>query len=117
MKKSLLAASIASVLLSIRGRVPPVEEQAGLRKVEPPEFLYMRVYDSQLHVARTKGLKAEGGRYWLWCNVTKLRMSSVRTGYTVLTVEAQDMHRAGHEFWLASDGSYTTRHIPSEFIQ
>lgn len=119
MKKSLLLASLHNAYLAFTEatRKPYPEELAGLREVPPPEYLYVRVPETDLHDIYQNGLDASGGRYWLWCNVTRSSRATTLPATRLLTIEAQSMHEAGHKFWLAKDGSYTTHKIPSVFIQ
>lgn len=117
MKKSLLALHIGAVLASFFTKREP-EAEAGLKLVEPPEFLYVHVSEADMRLGYTEGWSRDNGHYWLWCNVTRARQRRVACSHsTILTIEAQEMHKAGHKFWLSSDGSYGVREMPAQFIQ
>ncbi|MBP2321833.1 putative RNA 2'-phosphotransferase [Kibdelosporangium banguiense] len=91
----------------------------GLTVQRPPEVLYHGTVAANLDAIRADGLKPMGRHdVHLSSDVdTARRVGSRRGKPVVLTVQAEAMHQAGHEFRLSDNGVWLVAEVPPRFLQ
>lgn len=99
-----------------QGHSVPVE--LGYAFAVPPELLFHGTIDKFLSSIRAGGLrKGERHHMHLSENEETARKVGARRGRPViLVIRAGDMQRAGHTFFLSSNGVWLVDHVPAEFL-
>ena len=100
-----------------QGHTVPVN--LGLAPVEPPAVLYHGTVSRSLPGIRADGIQARG-RTHVHLSVDVVTATSVgarRGDPVILAIDAEGMHRCGHEFYLAANGVWLTAHVPPEFVR
>jgi putative RNA 2'-phosphotransferase len=95
-----------------------IEVDLDLPPAEPPELLYHGTASRFLDSIRSQGLRA-GSRQHVHLSSDAKTATKVgqRHGQpVVLLVRAQDMHAAGHAFFLSANGVWLTEHVPVEYL-
>jgi putative RNA 2'-phosphotransferase len=95
-----------------------VEVDLALLPTEPPEFLYHGTASHNVESIRRSGLHS-GNRQHV--HLSKDIETAVKVGQrhgvpVVLTVRANEMHSAGHKFYLAQNGVWLADAVPIEFL-
>jgi len=100
-----------------QGHTVPVD--LGLAPVEPPAVLYHGTVAGSLPGIRAEGIEPRGRTHvHLSTDVPTATSVGARRGDpVVLAIDAEGMHRLGHEFFLAANGVWLTDHVPPEFIR
>lgn len=95
-----------------------VEVDLGLTTKRPPEVLYHGTVAANLDTIRAEGLKPMGRHdVHLSSDVdTAERVGSRRGKPIVLTVQAEAMYQAGHEFRLSDNGVWLVAQVPPQFL-
>jgi putative RNA 2'-phosphotransferase len=90
----------------------------GLKRIEPPEFLYHGTAKRLVEIIRRDGLHARGRNFvHLSPDEETAKQVGARHGKpVVLVVHARRMHRDGHAFHLSEGGIWLTRWVPAEYI-
>ena len=85
----------------------------------PPELLYHGTATRFLDLIKAGGLQKMQRHHVHLADETKTTMQvGARHGKPVLlTIQAAEMHRAGHVFYHATNGVWLVDHVPAEFIQ
>jgi putative RNA 2'-phosphotransferase len=98
------------------GHSIPVE--LGLRRVEPPEFLYHGTARRVLEIIRRDGLHARGRNFVHLSpdQETAMQVGARHGKPVVLLVHARRMHQDGHAFYLSEGGTWLTRWVPAQYI-
>ena len=95
-----------------------VEVDLGYEAQIPPALLYHGTVARFLPAIKAQGL-LKGDRYHvhLSADVATARQVGARRGAPViLVVQAGEMHRGGHEFFLSANGVWLTEHVPTSHI-
>lgn len=95
-----------------------VDVDLGYAPAAPPERLYHGTVAEALPAIRATGLsKMARHDVHLSPDVATARAVGGRRGKPViLAIRAGDMHRAGHEFRVSTNGVWLTDHVPPEFL-
>jgi len=90
----------------------------NLTAVAPPDQLFHGTVEQFLESIRTRGLcKRSRNHVHLSSSNDIARQIGARRGTPViLTIDANLMHSAGHEFFLSANNVWLTESVPSEFI-
>lgn len=101
---------------ALQGHSIPVD--LGLSPTPPPQLLYHGTVARFLPGIRRDGLH-RGSRTHV--HLSPDRQTAIRVGQrrgrpVVLTIRAQEMHRAGHTFLRAANGVWLTTHVPPHYI-
>jgi putative RNA 2'-phosphotransferase len=85
----------------------------------PPEVLYHGTADRFLDSIQAQGL-VRGRRHHV--HLSRERATALQVGQRhgrplVLTVAADEMHRAGLEFFVSANGVWLTAHVPSRYLK
>lgn len=87
--------------------------------VEPPEFLFHGTAVQNIDAIKKSGI-VKGSRHHV--HLSSERETAINVGQrhgkpVVLTIYAQKMHEAGHEFFVSENGVWLTDIVPVEFIE
>lgn len=96
-----------------------VSVDLNLQPVQPPEFLYHGTVGRFLDSIRSQGL-VRGKRHHVHLSpdeATARKVGSRRGKPVILTIEADRMHAAGHQFFCSANGVWLTDRVPSEFVR
>ncbi|MEM8882658.1 MAG: RNA 2'-phosphotransferase [Planctomycetota bacterium] len=91
----------------------------GLTAVAPPPELFHGTAERHLASIRASGLHPRDRDYvHLSEDVATARQVGTRHGKpVVLRIDTERMAESGHEFFVADNGVWLTRHVPAEFIE
>lgn len=95
-----------------------IEVDLQLLPVAPPELLYHGTVERFLDSIRSTGL-TKGERHHVHLSVdirTAEKVGARRGRPVILTVRAGEMHRAGQEFFVTSNGVWLTESVPAEYL-
>lgn len=90
-----------------------------LEPVIPPKLLYHGTVERFLDSIRAQGL-VRGSRHHVHLSpdeATARKVGSRRGKPIILTVEAAQMHEAGHQFFRSANNVWLTEKVPVEFLQ
>jgi len=95
-----------------------VEVDLGYEPHIPPALLYHGTIARFLPAIRQQGLlKGDRHHVHLSADEATARQVGARRGMpVVLVVQAGEMHRGGHEFFLSANGVWLTEHVPTSHI-
>jgi putative RNA 2'-phosphotransferase len=96
-----------------------VEIDLGLKPLEPPVRLYHGTIPDYIPSILSKGL-IKGSRQHVHLSEdrdTAKTVGSRRGTPVLLTILAQDMRRAGYEFYRSTNGVWLTDHVPPDFLR
>jgi len=91
----------------------------ALEEIKPPEILYHGTVEKYLTAIEQSGLQ-KMNRQYVHLSATKDTATSVgsrRGKPIILEVEALNMYRAGHKFYLSANSVWLTDNVPWEFIE
>jgi putative RNA 2'-phosphotransferase len=96
-----------------------IEVDLGYEAAEPPEMLFHGTYDKVLPSIWKQGLlRMQRTHVHLSSQERVARDVGARRGRPViLRVKAGEMQRAGHQFYLASNGVWLTETVPPEYLE
>ena len=96
-----------------------VEVDLAYEAQAPPEFLYHGTASRFLDAIRSIGLQKMGRHHVHLSPETKMTMAvGARHGQPVLlTIKAGEMHRAGHVFFLSTNGVWLVDEVPVSYLQ
>lgn len=99
-----------------QGHSVPVELE--LKPMTPPALLYHGTHPAALASIRQGGLKAmQRHHVHLSADTETARKVGARRGQPViLTIQAAQMHAAGHVFYRSENGVWLVEHVPPEFL-
>lgn len=85
----------------------------------PPAVLYHGTFPAALPAIRAAGLKAMNRHHvHLSPDVATAKQVGARRGPpVVLTIQAGQMHAAGHLFYVSANGVWLSEHVPPEFVE
>ena len=95
-----------------------VEIDLGYEPQTPPALLYHGTVARFLPNIKAQGLlKGDRHHVHLSADEATARQVGARRGMpVVLVVQAGEMHRGGHEFFLSANGVWLTEHVPTSHI-
>jgi len=99
-----------------QGHSVPVD--LGYAREVPPELLYHGTAEKFISSIRVQGL-LKGKRHHVHLSTDPImagKVGSRRGASVILTVQAGAMHRAGHEFFISTNGVWLTERVPAEFL-
>jgi len=85
----------------------------------PPDFLYHGTVERFLASIESQGL-LKGRRHHVHLSIdvaTAIKVGARRGKPIILTVEAAEMHRAGHTFFVSTNGVWLTDSVPPQFLR
>jgi putative RNA 2'-phosphotransferase len=96
-----------------------VEVDLALAPQTPPDVLYHGTVDRFLESIRTTGLeKRDRHHVHLSANVETAEKVGQRRGKPVLLrIQADQMHRDGHAFFISNNGVWLVDHVPAKYIE
>lgn len=99
-----------------QGHSIPVD--VGLQPATPPRFLYHGTATRFLDSIHAEGITRQTRQYvHLSPDIATAQKVGARHGKCiVLTVRAEEMHQAGHSFWLSENNVWLCQHVPTQFI-
>jgi putative RNA 2'-phosphotransferase len=95
-----------------------VEVELGYEPATPPSVLYHGTATHNLDSILQQGL-LKGRRNYVHLSTNKQTMIQVAMGHgkpVVLAVQADQMHAAGHEFFITGNNVWLTEHVPPKYI-
>ena len=95
-----------------------VEVELGYAPAEPPEFLFHGTPESVVPAIQKSGLK-KMARHHVHLHVdgkTSREVGARRGKPVLLIVRSQQMHQAGHLFYVTSNDVWLTDEVPPQFI-
>jgi putative RNA 2'-phosphotransferase len=96
-----------------------VEVELAYQPSVPPEILYHGTADRFLDSIQQKGL-IKGNRHHVHLSIdveTAINVGQRHGRPLVFCVLAGEMHRAGHKFFVSTNGVWLADHIPANFLQ
>lgn len=95
-----------------------IQVELGLQPVEPPEFLFHGTATRFIDTILQEGLQKRSRQHvHLSIDVETATTVGTRHGKpVVLTIRAQEMRAAGHQFYLSDNQVWLTEHVPAGFI-
>jgi putative RNA 2'-phosphotransferase len=96
-----------------------VEVDLEYEPKSPPEVLYHGTPEQFVASIRAQGL-LKGSRHHVHLSMdvaTAMKVGERRGKPVVLRVKAAEMQRAGHSFYLSTNGVWLTDHVPARFIE
>jgi putative RNA 2'-phosphotransferase len=96
-----------------------VKIDLGLKRAEPPAFLYHGTVERFLGSIRAEGLK-KMKRHHVHLSTDRATAENVggrRGEAVVLTIDAGQMHVDGFEFFLSDNGVWLVDQVPAEYIK
>lgn len=99
-----------------QGHSVPVDVE--LPETEPPEILYHGTAERFADSIRAEGLRPMGRLYvHLSKDIQTAGAVGKRHGKPhIFAVQAGEMARQGHTFWLSANGVWLTKHVPPVFL-
>jgi putative RNA 2'-phosphotransferase len=91
----------------------------GYEVKEPPEFLYHGTVARFIEAVRAEGLK-KGQRHDVHLSAdreTACQVGRRRGEPIILRIRSREMHQAGYQFRLSTNGVWLTDHIPLPYIE
>lgn len=90
----------------------------ALKPEVPPKELFHGTADRNLESIQTRGvLSGQRQQVHLSCDhETAIKVGSRHGKPIVLSINAEAMHEAGHEFFLSENGVWLTDRVPPEFV-
>jgi putative RNA 2'-phosphotransferase len=94
------------------------EVDLQLAPVRPPKFLYHGTVDKFIPLIQESGLKKMNRQHvHLSSTVETASTVGARRGKPViLSVQAEEMHESGHQFYLSKNNVWLTDNVPWKFI-
>ena len=95
-----------------------VEVELGYEPQVPPEILYHGTVEKFLPSIRTQGL-IKGERHHVHLSAdrpTAIKVGERRGKPVILTIKADEMHRAGHVFFRSANGVWLVDTVPAAFL-
>jgi len=99
-----------------QGHSIPVE--LGLKPTAPPSILYHGTARRRIGSIREKGL-LPGSREHVHLSPDPLAAEKVGRRYgkpVIIKIKADEMHRAGHQFYLSENGIWLTKFVPPQYL-
>ena len=95
-----------------------VEVDLQLEPIEPPKFLYHGTVDKFLQDIKKEGLKKRSRQH---VHLSKDKETATDVGARrgkpiILRILAEEMHQAGHSFYLSANGVWLADEVPAQFI-
>ncbi len=96
-----------------------VEVDLMLEPIEPPPLLYHGTGEQSVAAILDSGLhKMKRQHVHLSLDVQTARMVGARHGRpSILTVDAEAMHRDGHVFYRSENGVWLVDHVPASYLR
>ncbi|TPF17985.1 RNA 2'-phosphotransferase [Priestia megaterium] len=96
-----------------------INVKVPLQKLEPPQFLYHGTAERFLDSILNSGVKKMNRLYvHLSDNLDTAKQVGKRHGKPViLTVDAQEMHKDGYEFYLSENKVWLTDFVPTKYVK
>jgi putative RNA 2'-phosphotransferase len=96
-----------------------VDVDLDLTPTSPPEHLYHGTARETLPAIRDDGLRPQTRQY---VHLSSTREEATRVGRrhgtpVVLTVDAQELHAAGHTLYRSTDAVWLTDRVPPQFLR
>lgn len=97
-----------------QGHSESLKVDIGYEAVEPPSVLYHGTATKTLNALFREGIRPTRRKYvHLSFDIeTAMRVGSRHGTPIVLEIQAEELHGAGHPFYLAENGVWLTDHVP-----
>lgn len=96
-----------------------IDVDVELKAVTPPSLLYHGTVEKFVESIMTDGLK-KMNRQYVHLSIdleTAIKVANRRGKAIVLEIQAEEMTRNGHIFYLSKNGVWLTDHVPKEYLK